>query len=71
MKGYLKMGFNIWEWVWCIDWDIVRVYDSDIEGQIWQMVVWCIGFDLPSFKYYCKRHRLFNLVNRSTPDWYR
>ena len=49
----------------CIDWDIVRVYDSDIEGQIWQMVVWCIGFDLPSFKYYCKRHRLFNLMNKS------
>ena len=54
----------------CIDWDIVRVYDSDIEGPIWQMVVWCIGFDLPSFKYYCKRHRLFNLVNKSIPDWY-
>lgn len=48
----------------CIDWDIVRVYDSGIEGQIWQMVVWCIGFDLPSFKYYCKRHRLFNLMNK-------
>lgn len=35
------------------------------------MVVWCIGFDLPSFKYYCKRHRLFNFVNKSIPDWYR
>lgn len=55
----------------CIDWDIVRVYDSGIEGPIWQMVVWCIGFDLPSFKYYCKRHRLFNFLNKSIPDWYR
>lgn len=59
-KGVKRDGID-WK---CIDWDIVRVYDSGIEGQIWQMVVWCIGFDLPSFKYYCKRHRLFNLINK-------
>lgn len=59
-KGVKSDGINSK----CIDWDIVRVYDSDIKRQIWQMVVWRIIFDLSSFKYYCKRNRLFNLVNK-------
>lgn len=32
------------------------------------MVVWRIGFDLPSFKYYCKCNRLFKLANKSIPE---
>ena len=62
-KGVKSDGINSKYFNWCFS----RVYDSDIKRQIWQMVVWCIGFDLPSFKYYCKRHRLFNLMNKSIP----